>query len=310
MQTEFVAVPEYWTVGHAIDHAREIGEELPEVFYEIYVVDPAHRLLGIVQLASLMRTPRDVLLSDLMTDPLSDIQTNMDQEEVAFQFQKYSLASAPVKDSGGRLVGMITVDDMVDVMQEEAAEDLFSLLNVSSADGSDSVFDTVRARAPWLAVNLVTAFVASGIISLFEGTINQVVQLAVLMPVVAALGGNAGSQGLVVAVRGIADRQLEGDAVRRAIMREALSGLVNGILFAIGVGLVALVWFHDVKLSLVIATAMLATFLWAGFSGILVPLGLKKLGADPAVASSVFVLTLTDVMAFFSFLGLATLVLL
>jgi magnesium transporter len=205
---------------------------------------------------------------------------------------------------------MITVDDMVDVIQEEAEEDLFSLLNVSSADGADSVVDTVRARAPWLAVNLITAFIASGIISLFEGTLNQVVQLAILMPVVAALGGNAGSQGLVVAVRAIAERQLEGDAVRRAILREVLSGIVNGLLFAIGVGLVALLWFHNVELSLVLGAAMLATFLWAAFSGILVPLGLKKLGADPAVASSVFVLTLTDVMAFFSFLGLATLVLL
>jgi magnesium transporter len=310
MQTEFVAVPEYWTVGHAIDHARELGEELPEVFYEIYVIDPAYRLQGIVQLATLMRTPREVQLSDIMTDPLSDIRTDMDQEEVAFQFQKYSLASAPVKDTAGRLVGMITVDDMVDVIQEEAEEDLFSLLNVSSADGADSVVDTVRARAPWLAVNLITAFIASGIISLFEGTLNQVVQLAILMPVVAALGGNAGSQGLVVAVRAIAERQLEGDAVRRAILREALSGVVNGLLFAVGVGLVALVWFHNVELSIVLGIAMLATFLWAAFSGILVPLGLKKLGADPAVASSVFVLTLTDVMAFFSFLGLATLVLL
>jgi Mg/Co/Ni transporter MgtE len=176
----------------------------------------------------------------------------MDQEEVAFQFQKYSLASAPVKDTAGRLVGMITVDDMVDVIQEEAEEDLFSLLNVSSADGADSVVDTVRARAPWLAVNLITAFIASGIISLFEGTLNQVVQLAILMPVVAALGGNAGSQGLVVAVRAIAERQLEGDAVRRAILREALSGVVNGLLFAVGVGLVALVWFHNVELSIVL----------------------------------------------------------
>ncbi len=309
MQTEFVAVPEFWTVGHAIDHARELGEELPEIFYEVYVTDPAHRLLGIVSLAKLMRTPRDVALSEIMEDTETDITTDMDQEEVAFQFQKYSLASAPVTDTAGRLVGMITVDDMVDVMQEEAAEDLLSLLNVSSADGSDSVIDTVRARAPWLGINLVTAFIASGIISLFEGTINHVVQLAILMPVVAALGGNAGSQGLVVAVRAIAERQLEGDAVQRAILREVLSGLVNGCLFALGVGLVALLWFHDLRLSMVLGAAMLATFLWAGFSGILVPLGLKKLGADPAVASSVFVLTLTDVMAFFSFLGLATLVL-
>ncbi|MEZ5953145.1 MAG: magnesium transporter [Hyphomonas sp.] len=310
MQTEFVAVPEYWTVGHTIDHARSLGEELPEIFYEIYVIDPAHRLMGVVQLATLLRTPRDVQLADIMTDPLSDIRTDMDQEEVAFQFQKYSLASAPVKDGAGRLVGMITVDDMVDVMQEEAAEDLLSLLNVTSADGSDTVWDSVRARAPWLAVNLLTAFIASAIISLFENTIDTIVALAILMPVVAALGGNAGSQGLVVAVRAIAERQLDGAAARRAILREVLTGVVNGVLFAIGVGVIAMLWFHDVKLSLVIATAMLVTFLWAGLSGILVPLGLKKLGADPAVASSVFVLTLTDVMAFFSFLGLATLILL
>ena len=308
MQTEFVAAPEYWTVGHAIDHARDIGEELPEVFYELYVIDPGHRLIGIVQLATLLRTARDVQLSDIMKDPLSSLKPDMDQEEVAFQFRKYSLAAAPVTDEGGRLVGMITVDDMVDVMQEENAEDLLSLLNVTSADGADTVWDTVKARAPWLGVNLFTAFIASAIISLFEGAIAQVVALAVLMPVVAALGGNAGSQGLAVAVRAIAERQLDGDAARRAILREVLSGFVNGLIFAIGV--ISLVWFRDIELALVIATAMLATFVWAGLSGILVPLGLKRLGADPAVASSVFVLTLTDVMAFFSFLGLASIVLL
>ena len=236
MQTEFVAAPEYWTVGHAIDHARDIGEELPEVFYELYVIDPGHRLIGIVQLATLLRTARDVQLSDIMKDPLSSLKPDMDQEEVAFQFRKYSLAAAPVTDEGGRLVGMITVDDMVDVMQEENAEDLLSLLNVTSADGADTVWDTVKARAPWLGVNLFTAFIASAIISLFEGAIAQVVALAVLMPVVAALGGNAGSQGLAVAVRAIAERQLDGDAARRAILREVLSGFVNGLIFAIGVG--------------------------------------------------------------------------
>ena len=310
MQTEFVAVPEYWTVGHAIDHARALGEELPEVFYEIYVTDPAHRLIGIVTLATLLRTPRDVELAEIMTDPLSDVLTDLDQEEVAFQFRKYSLAAAPVKDDAGRLVGMITVDDMVDVMNDESAEDLLSLLNVNSADGADDVWDTVKARAPWLAVNLFTAFIASAIISLFESAISQIVALAILMPVVAALGGNAGSQGLAVAVRSIAERQLDGDAARRAILREFLSGLVNGLIFAIGVGLIALIWFQDVQLALVIGVAMTGTFVWAGLSGILVPLGLKRVGADPAVASSVFVLTLTDIMAFFSFLGLATLVLL
>jgi magnesium transporter len=310
MQTEFVAVPEFWTVGQTIDHARNIGEDLPEVFYDIYVVDPAHRLLGIVPLANLLRQPRETPLEDIMAEPTMTLNTSSDQEDVAFQFQKYSLASAPVTDDAGRLVGMITVDDMVDVMQSEHSEDLLALSNVSSADASDTVFETVKARLPWLAINLFTAFIASAIISVFEGAIEQVVALAILMPVVAALGGNAGSQGLAVAVRAIASRQMDGDAARRAVWREFLAASFNGLLIGAGVGLIAMFWFGDTGLGLVIAVAMFGTFLWAGLSGILVPLGLKRLGADPAVASSVFVLTLTDVMAFFSFLGLATLVLL
>lgn len=310
MQTEFVAVPEFWTVGETIDHARGRGEDLPETFYEIYVIDPAHRLLGTVSLASLLRQPRDVLLEDIMEDPMTTLTPDLDQEDVAYRFQKYSLASAPVTDSANRLVGMITVDDMVDVIQEEHSEDLLALSNVSSADASDTVFETVKARAPWLAVNLFTAFIASAIIAVFEGAIEQLVALAILMPVVAALGGNAGSQGLAVAVRAIATRDLDGASARRAVLREVLAALINGLIIGVGVGIVALVWFQDIKLSLVIAAAMLATFLWAGLSGILVPLTLKRLGADPAVASSVFVLTLTDVMAFFTFLGLASLVLL
>jgi magnesium transporter len=305
MQREFVAAPEFWTVGQAIDHARAQGVSLPLVFYEIYVTDPANRLLGVVSLATLMRSPRDTALSDIMEPLQSNITTDLDQEEVAYQFQKYHLASAPVKDSVGRLVGMITVDDMVDVIQEENTEDLLALSGVSSADGSDTVWDSVKARAPWLGVNLFTAFIASAIISLFEGAIDKIVALAILMPVVAALGGNAGSQGLAVAVRAIAERELDGAAARRAVLREFLTGIVNGIIFAIGVGVIALIWFGDPNLSGVIAAAMFATFVWAGLSGILVPLILKRLGADPAVASSVFVLTLTDVMAFFSFLGLA-----
>ena len=207
-------------------------------------------------------------------------------------------------------MGMITVDDIVHIISQEAGEDILRLSGAGEGDINEPVLDSYRARVRWLLTNLLTALVASTIIGIFEGTIQQMVALATLMPIVAGVGGNAGSQGLVVAVRAIAERQLEGDAVRRAILREVLSGLVNGVLFAVGVGLVAQLWFHDVKLSLVLASAMMATFLWAAFSGILVPLGLKKLGADPAVASSVFVLTLTDVMAFFSFLGLATLVLL
>jgi len=310
MQHEFLAAPEFWTVGHTIDHARDNAAELPDDFYEVYVVDPKIHPVGYVLLSQLLRTPRNVKLSDIMSDLHSDISVATDQEEVAYQFQKYSLASAPVKDEEGRLVGMITVDDMVDVIQEENTEDLLALSNVSSADGSDTVFETVRARAPWLAVNLVTAFIASGIIALFEDTLDQIVQLAILMPVVAALAGNAGSQGLAVAVRAIAEREMEGAAQRRAIVRETTTGVVQGVLFAIGVGLVSLLWFRDTQLAIVISLAMFASFVWAGFSGILVPLALRKAGADPAVASSVFVLTLTDTMAFFSFLGLATLILL
>jgi len=310
MQTEFVAVPEFWTVGQTIDHTRNLGTDLPEVFYEIYVIDPGHRLKGIVSLASLLREPRDTALEDIMHEPITELSTSTDQEDVAFQFQKYSLASAPVTDDAGRLVGMITVDDMVDVIHDEHSEDLLALSNVSSADASDTVYETVKARLPWLGINLFTAFIASAIISVFEGAIEQIVALAILMPVVAALGGNAGSQGLAVAVRAIASRQLDGAAGRRAILREVLAAAINGLLIGAGVGLIALFWFGDGALGLVIAFAMFGTFLWAGLSGILVPLGLKRLGADPAVASSVFVLTLTDVMAFFSFLGLATLVLL
>ncbi|GAB5457373.1 MAG: magnesium transporter [Henriciella sp.] len=310
MQREFLSAPEFWTVGRTIDHAREHASDLPDDFYEVYVVDPKNKLQGYVLLSQLLRTARETKLSDIMEDFHSDISVEMDQEEVAYQFQKYSLASAPVKDAEGRLVGMITIDDIVHVIQSENTEDLLALSNVSSADGSDTVWESVRARAPWLAINLFTAFVASGIIALFEDALDRLVQLAILMPVVAALAGNAGSQGLAVAVRAIAERELEGAAQRRAVIRESLTGIVNGLIFAVGVGLVALVWFSDIRLAVVIGAAMLVSFVWAGMSGILVPLALKKAGADPAVASSVFVLTLTDTMAFFSFLGLATLFLL
>lgn len=310
MQREYLAAPEFWTIGQTIDFARDNAEDLPSDFYEVYVVDPTNKPLGYVLLSQLLQTERDVKLAEIMEPFHSDIHVDQDQEEVAYQFQKYALASAPVKDRDGRLVGMITVDDMVHVIQEENTEDLLALANVSSADGSDTVWESVKARAPWLGINLITAFFASAIIALFEGALDRLVQLAILMPVVAALAGNAGSQGLAVAVRAIAEREMEGKAGRRAVVRETLTGLVNGVIFAVGVGLVALFWFRDINLALVLAVAMLASFLWAGISGILVPLTLKRMGADPAVASSVFVLTLTDTMAFFSFLGLATLFLL
>lgn len=310
MQREFVAAPEFWTVGHTIDHARETGAALPEQFFAIYVVDPAFKVLGYVSLPALLRTPRDVKLADIMEEMEVEIETGMDQEEVAYLFQKYSLASAPVVDENGRINGMITIDDMVNVIQEENTEDFLALSGVSSADASDTVWESVRARAPWLGINLITAFLASGIISLFEKALNDLVALAILMPVVAALGGNAGSQALAVTVRAIAEREMDGAVARRAVLREFLTGIANGIIFAMGVALISWVWFRDMKLSLVIAIAIFLTFVWGGLAGILVPLTMKRLGADPAVASSVFVLTLTDIIAFFSFLGLATLILL
>lgn len=310
MQREFVAAPEFWTVGHTIDHARATGDALPDHFFEIYVVDPAFKVRGAVPLGLLLRSPRDVLLSAIMSPVEAEIQTGMDQEEVAFLFQKYSLVSAPVVDDSGRITGMITVDDMVDVIQSENTEDLLALSGVNKADGSDTVLDAVRARAPWLGVNLVTAFVASGIISMFEHALAELVALAILMPVVAALGGNAGSQALAVTVRAIAEREMEGAAARRAVRRELLAGITNGFVFAFGVGAIAWVWFRDPLLSATIAAAILVTFTFGCLSGILVPLTLKRLGTDPAVASSVFVLTLTDITAFASFLGLASLVLL
>ena len=310
MQREFVAAPEFWTVGHTIDHARATGDALPDHFFEVYVVDPGFKVKGAVPLGRLLRAPREVLLSAIMSPVEAEIETGMDQEEVAFLFQKYSLVSAPVVDGDGRITGMITVDDMVDVIQSENTEDLLALSGVSKADSSSSAWDAVRARAPWLGVNLVTAFVASGIISVFEHALAELVALAILMPVVAALGGNAGSQALAVTVRAISEREMEGAAASRAVRREFLTGLMNGVIFALGVGAIAWTWFRDPLLSATIAAAILVTFTFGCLSGILVPLTLKRLGTDPAVASSVFVLTLPDITAFASFLGLSSWVLL
>jgi magnesium transporter len=310
MQRDFLAAPEFWTVGQAVDHARNNSEDLPDRFFEIYIIDPAFHVRGCVQLHTLIRSQRSVLLSEIMEPNEVEIGADMDREEVAYLFQKYDLTSAPVVDEAGRLTGMVTIDDIVDVIQEENREDLLALSGVSSANAFDTVMATFRSRAPWLAINVATAFIASGVISVFAGTINEIVALAVLMPVVVALGGNAGSQTLAVSVRGIAERELTGSTARRAIMREFLTALINGAVFSLAVAAVAFFWFADIRLSVVISVAMLVTFLWAGLSGIIIPLTLQKIGADPAVASSVFLLTTVDIIGFLSFLGLATLVLL
>lgn len=310
MQRAFVAAPVFWTVGQAIDHMRSVSEDdLPENFFEIYIVDPAFRLQGSVPVSLLLRSTREKPLKDIMKEVKAPVRPEMDQEEVAYIFRQYNLASAPVVDEAGRLTGMITIDDVVDVIQEEAEEDILALSGVSEAGVNQSVFSAVRARIPWLAVNLVTAFLASTVVSLFAPIIDQFVVLAFLMPVVAGLGGNAGSQALAVSVRAIAERDLEGPLVRRAIRREALTAIINGLMIAGMASLVVLAWFHDVRLSLVILIAMSATFTWAGLIGILAPLTIRRLGFDPAVASSVFVLTSIDLMGFFVFLGLASLML-
>ena len=310
MQREFVAAPRFWTVGDTIDHMRRAGEDLPDRFFEVFIVDEGFHPIGSVAVSRLMRSRRETPLSEILETPQVVIQPDLDQEEVAYMFQKYHLISAPVVDENGRLNGMLTVDDVVDVIQEENKEDMLALAGVSDAGLADTVYSSVRARAPWLLVNLGTAVLASAVIALFESAISQLVALAVLMPIVASMGGNAGTQSLAVAVRAIASRSLTGANSRRVIVRELAAGAVNGLIFAIVMGAVAGLWFRDFDIAWVIGLAMIVTLAAAGLSGILIPLGLRKMGADPAVASSVFVTTVTDVVGFFVFLGLGAMVLL
>jgi magnesium transporter len=311
MQRAFVAAPVFWNVGQAIDHMRTVNvEDLPETFFEIYIVDPAFRLQGSVPVSRLLRYARETALKDIMKDIPVHVRPEMDQEEVAYLFRQYNLASAPVVDEAGRLTGMITIDDVVDVIQEEAQEDILALSGVSEAGVNQTIFSAVRARVPWLGLNLLTAFIAATVVSFFSVVLNQFVTLAFLMPVVAGLSGNAGSQALAVAVRAIAERDMEGQLVIRAIRREALTAMINGLIIAWSAALVVLIWFGNPVLSGIIGLSMTITFTWAGLVGILAPLTLKRLGADPAVASSVFVLTSIDMVSFFVFLGLATLILL
>lgn len=310
MQREFVAAPLFWTVGNTIDHMRKAGEDLPDLFFEVFVVDEGFKPVGSVPVSRLMRCARGVRLADIMVVPQAIIRPDRDQEEVAYLFEKYHMISAPVVDEDGRLSGMLTVDDMVDVIQEENKEDMLALAGVTEASSADTVFSSVKARAPWLLVNLFTAVLASGVIALFEGAIAQLVALAVLMPIVASMGGNAGTQSLAVAVRAIASRDLTVSNAARVIWREFAAGTVNGLIFAVVMGAVAGLWFQNFTLAWVIALAMVINLACAGLAGILVPLGLKRFGADPAVASSVFVTTVTDVVGFFVFLGLGAMVLL
>ena len=304
MKTEFVAIPDFWTVGQTIDHMRE-SKALPDEFVEIYVTDPTFRLAGSVPLSRILRNRRDISVADLMETDHTVLKVDDEQEEVAYKFAQYNLVSAPVTDEDGRLVGMMMVDDIVEVMHEEAQEDMLRLGGVGDEEITDTIWSTTRSRFGWLLINLATAVLASWIISLFEATIDQMVALAVLMPIVASMGGNAGTQTMTVSVRALATRNLGPVNALRVIGRESAVGLINGLAFAVLMGLLAWWWFGLNELGLVIGAAMIINLLAAALAGILVPLSLDALDIDPAVSSAVFVTTVTDVIGFFAFLGLA-----
>ncbi|MBY5318752.1 magnesium transporter [Rhizobium johnstonii] len=305
MQTEFVAVPPFWTVGQTIDYMRD-EEDLPYSFSQIFVIDPTFKLLGAVDLDQILRTKRQTKIEQIMRETNHPVPAEMDQEEAAQLFEQYDLLSAAVVDENGRLVGVLTIDDVVDVIHEEADEDIKRLGGVGDEELSDNVLSTVRSRFLWLLINLGTAMLSASVIGLFDGSIEKMIALAVLMPIVASMGGNAGTQTMTVTVRALATRDLDIYNAGRIIRREAGVGVLNGIVFASIMGMIAGTWFHDYQLGGVIAAAMVINLMAAALAGILLPLLLDKMGADPAIASSVFVTTVTDCTGFFAFLGIAT----
>ena len=305
MQRELAAVPEHWTVGQTIDYLRS-SDALTTDFWEVYVVDERHHPVGTCALSWILRTPLGVPVADVMKREQTLIPVDMDQEEVALRFQKYALISAAVVDGAGRLCGMITVDDIVHIIQQEAGEDALLLSGAGEGDINEPIRESYVARVRWLIANLFTALVASSIIAAFEGTIARMVALATLMPIVAGVGGNAGTQTMAVTVRALATNQLTQSNTVRAIGRELRVALLNGLTIAVIIGVGVALVFGNVQLGGVIAVAMLANIVIAGLAGVLVPLTLERFGADPAVASSVFVTMTTDSMGFLAFLGLAT----
>jgi magnesium transporter len=305
MRTDFIAVPEFWTVGQTSDYLRD-HQDLPDEFYEVFVIDPGFRLVGTVALNRLLRAQRSTRIDEVASDERHLVLATDDQEEVALMFERYNLVSVAVVDGGDRLVGVITIDDIVDVIQAEAEEDIRALAGVGDEEISDSVFYTMRTRWVWLAVNLATAFLASLVIDAFDGAIQKMVALAVLMPVVASQGGNAATQTMTVTVRALAMRELDSHNVWRIFGRELSVGLLNGMSFAGIVGAIAAFWYHDVMLGVVFGAAMTTNLVAAALGGMLIPLGMSWLKIDPAVASGAFVTTVTDVVGFASFLGLAT----
>ncbi|WOI55797.1 magnesium transporter [Palleronia sp. LCG004] len=309
MQREVVTAPEHWTVGDAIDFMRE-RLDLPEQFYHIVLVDPRHRPTGHVTLGKVMSSDRVTPLMELSEPSFRTIPADQDEEDVAYAFNQYHLISAPVVDDDGRLVGVITIDDAMIVLSQENEEDLLLLAGVGDESISDRTMQIVRQRFPWLLVNLGTAIVASLVIAQFEATIQAIVALAVLMPIVASMGGNAGTQSMTVAVRGLATRDLTGSNALRVVRREVVAALLNGLLFAVIMGVIGYLWFGTMMLGVVLGLAMIINLVVAGLAGVLVPLLLGRVGIDPALASGTFVTTVTDVVGFFAFLGLAGVMLL
>ncbi len=307
MQRQFVAIDQSWNVGQAIDYLRNNKGNLPEDFYDIYLINQNKEAKGIVPLGRLMGSKREIKLNSIISKELRLIDVNTDQEDVALLFNKYGLVSAPVINDQKEIIGSITVDDVVEVIEEEREEDILKLGGVDHTDLYESVISTTKSRISWLIVNLMTAVVASIVIGLFEAAIEKVVALAILMPIVASMGANAGTQTLTVAVRAIAVKELTTSNAIKIITKETLIGGINGIIFAIIISLISIFWFDNLLLGLIIGLAMILNLLIAGFSGIVIPLVLDRLKIDPALASAVILTTITDVFGFLSFLGLATL---
>ena len=305
MQREFTAVPSNWSVGQTIDYLRE-DKNLPEEFLEIFIVDNDFKPIGTVPSSRVLRTARELKMNSIMSEMPVLISANMDQEEVGHTFENYNLVSAGVVNKDNKLVGMITADDVVTVVQEEAEEDVLRLAGVGDEEITDSVMLKTKRRFNWLLLNLFTALLATWVISNFGASIEQMVALAFLMPIVASMGGNAGMQTLAVTIRAIATKELSKSNFNRVVGKEFLIGILNGLIFAVITGVIVQLWFKQLNLSLLIGVSMILNMIVAGLFGILVPVSLKKLNIDPALASSVFVTTITDVIGFLSFLGLGS----
>ena len=306
MQREFTAIPSDWTVGQTIDYLRE-SNDLPQEFLEIFIVDNDFKPIGIVPSSRVLRTPREFKMNSIMREMPVLISVNMDKEEVGHTFENYNLVSAGVVNKNNKLVGMITADDVVTVVQEEAEEDVLRLAGVGDEEITDTVFVKTKRRFNWLLINLATALLASWVISIFGAEIEKVVALAFLMPIVASMGGNAGMQTLAVTIRAIATKELSSSNINQIIGKEFFIGVLNGIIFAVITGVVVHLWFKQIDLSIIIAASMVLNMMVAGLFGILIPVTLKKMNIDPALASSVFVTTVTDVIGFLSFLGIGSL---